>query len=74
MQINQGYKTTEFWLSLLGVALTGLVLYGVLTQEDADTILALVQNALLGTGGVIAIAAIVRNYVSMRTELKLKGA
>lgn len=72
--MKQGYKTTEFWLAMLGLALTGLVVYGVLTQEDADTILSLVQNALLGAGGGIAIAAIVRNYVTMRTKLKLKGA
>ncbi len=71
MQVKPGYKTTEFWLSLLGVAFAGLVLYGVVTQQDADTIISIVRDLLFGGGALTAITAIVRFYIDQRGALKI---
>lgn len=69
--MKPGYKTTEFWLSLLGVALAGLVLYGVVSQNEADTILATVRDLLFGGGALTAVTAIVRFYIDQRGALKV---
>lgn len=71
MNIKPGVKTTEFWLSLLGVALAGLVLYGVISQEQADTTISLIRDVLFGGGALTVIGAIVRFYIDQRGALKV---
>ncbi len=70
MKIKPGHKTTEFWLSLLGVALAGLVLYGVISQSEADTVLTLARDLLFGSGALVSIVAMVRFYIEQRGALK----
>lgn len=65
--IKQGYKTTEFWLtmvqSIAGIAVT----IGVFTPDVADTLVKAVTSIV---GGVVAIVSVV-SYIRGRTEVKL---
>lgn len=66
-EIKPGYKTTEFWItmvqSIAGIAVT----VGVFTPDIADT---LVKGITSVVGGVVAIISVV-SYIRGRTEVKL---
>ena len=63
MDIKPGYKTTEFWLTILTTGVMVLVATGVIGQADADTI-----NEL----GAELIAAVlpIALYIWSRTRVK----
>jgi|APSaa5957512622_1039677.scaffolds.fasta_scaffold55938_2 hypothetical protein len=68
--MKDGKKTTEFWLTL-GSALFGVVVaLGLFTPEQADQLLAAVQQVSEAVAGLILIVAPIWKYVKERTELK----
>ena len=70
--MKPGYKTTEFWLSLVVAILPVLVAGGVFSQTQADGLgeLAVVVAGLLGAFGVSGV--VVREYIKSRTAIKTK--
>ena len=66
METKPGYKTTEFWLSLVG-ALTGIaVLLGYLTPEESDTLNSNITSVI---GGVLTVISTV-GYALARAKTK----
>ncbi len=64
-----GYKTTEFWLSLIG-ALTGIaVLLGFVTPEESTQLNTTITAAV---GGVMSVISIV-GYAITRAKTKTEG-
>lgn len=47
METKQGYKTTEFWMTMVTAVFGALVLAGVLTQEAAAEWMAILAPVLL---------------------------
>lgn len=68
--MKSGYKTTEFWLTLLAQVLPVLVLTGVLTPNEAETVQNVAGNAITAGfafgGALIALAV----YVYGRAKVK----
>lgn len=69
MTNKNGYKTTEFWLSAVGVLLTALLAllvgYGIISTEQADLWL-----NLLVASAPIAAALIIMSYNNSRAKVK----
>ena len=63
-KMKQGYKTTEFWLTILGLIAGALVATGVLTENEGVTL----QEAVVGL--VMAILPIWQ-YIQSRTAVKV---
>jgi len=74
--MKSGYKTTEFWLTLLAQALPILVLTGVLTPHEADVVRGVAGDAIttgFAFGGALIALAV---YIYGRAQVKaaeLKG-
>lgn len=70
--MKDGYKTTEFWISLLGQILPLLVLLGVISIEQAEGVFEAGSNLILAVFGVLGLLGIVPSavYVYGRTQLK----
>ncbi|MDX1664839.1 MAG: hypothetical protein R3272_13690 [Candidatus Promineifilaceae bacterium] len=74
MQSKPGYRTTEFWLTALlnvaGAVVAILVARNMLTQQEADLWLALVQAVAVAVIPA-AIAYATASYTRSRTALKI---
>ena len=71
MKIKAGYKTSEFWFTLVSFIFSGLYLTGILTEnehkEELITVVShAVESAILISGQVL----ILYKYVKGRTEVK----
>jgi len=71
-----GIKTTEFWLTavsnLAGAVIALLAGYGLLTRENSDLWLALVQAVAVAVIP-LALALVNARYISARAEVKTKS-
>jgi len=66
MEIKEGWKTTEFWITIATSTISLLVIVGVLTTEQA----ALWHEAVLLIIAAIAATITPREYVIGRSALK----
>lgn len=66
--IKPGWKTSEFWLTILGITLSAAVIIGAITQEESDTLAA----ALEVLAGMLATMGITSNYIKGRSIIKAK--
>lgn len=66
MKVKPGFKTTEFWLSLLAMLLGAVIASGVLDTVTEDTWIV----RIIG-GAVTALAAM--GYVASRATVKTKS-
>jgi hypothetical protein len=64
--LTPGYRTTEFWLTLLAKVIAGLVALGLITSTTADA----VWKAIGATISAVAAVAAAIMYVRSRTSLK----
>jgi hypothetical protein len=52
--IKPGYKTTEFWLSVLAIVVGGLVSSGAFVEGPFAQVLGVVQSTLVALGYTVA--------------------
>jgi hypothetical protein len=70
--IKPGFKTSEFWLTLGTFLVSGLVLTGVISQDNNDQTSAIVSHVITSVCMVFAQATVVYKYISSRHEAKHK--
>lgn len=70
LPIKPGYKTTEFWTTLIFQGLSLAVIFGVITSTDSvglgSTLVKMVENVV----ALIVAGAAVVHYISSRTSIK----
>ena len=64
--IKPGWKTTEFWAMVLSAFFGILILFGVITNYESNTMLAYINNI---AGSVMTIAGVV-SYIWSRGKAK----
>lgn len=73
MKIKSGYQTSEFWLSLVATALPVLVVLGVLSPEQADTVGETASSAITELFELLAIVIPAGAYTLGRSWVKAKS-
>lgn len=71
--MKSGYKTTEFWLSVLKGLIPLLPILGILTADEAERLEVLIVEAVIAVVGLITFMQSVINYQKSRTALKLSN-
>ncbi len=66
LEPKSGYKTTEFWAMIISVAFGMLILFGVITNSQSNTMLAYVNNIM---GSLVTIVS-VASYILSRGKAK----
>jgi len=64
--IKPGWKTTEFWAMILSAGFGLLILFGVITNFESNTMLAYINNI---SGSVMTISGVV-SYIFSRGKAK----
>jgi len=64
--IKPGWKTTEFWAMIVSAGFGLLILFGVITNFESNTMLAYINNI---SGSVMTIAGVV-SYIFSRGKAK----
>lgn len=70
MDIKSGWKTTEFWLSLVGPIVALLVTFGVITSDQSKEIQSAASQVVIAIFALISTVAPVVMYVWSRTKVK----
>jgi hypothetical protein len=71
MKIKAGYKTSEFWFTLVSFIFSGFYLTGILTEnEHKEELISVVSHAVESVILVGGQAYILYKYVKGRTEIK----
>ncbi len=68
--MTPGYKTTDFWKAILCQVLTLLVVSGVVSPADGDTLAGAASNALTAAVALVANAVVIVQYIKGRVQLK----
>lgn len=68
--MKAGIKTTEFYLTVVFAIVGVLVALGVIEQEQAQTLNAAIQQAVIAVGALIAAVLPIWKYIDSRTKLK----
>ena len=71
-EVKPGYKTTEFWITLLGQAVALGVVFGIVQPQDQGTIADAAGKAVQGVFALIVSGATILSYISARVRLKDK--
>lgn len=69
--MKAGWKTSEFWLALVGPTLTALVLFGLISTETHKTLEAALGEIIVGIVGAASSAFVAIRYIAARESLKL---
>jgi hypothetical protein len=68
--MKPGYRSSEFWITVVGQCLALLALTGAINVGDKDKLETALANAITAGFTLIGSAAVVIRYISSRTELK----
>lgn len=68
--MKNGFLTSEFWTTLVGVIASLLVSQGIITLNQVDPLIKSIVAVIQGLIALGAIYKIVTNYVNGRVELK----
>ena len=68
--IKPGYKTTEFWVTLLGLAVSAAVALGWVPAADQELINGWIYETVEAVLSLAAIAVVAREYIRSRTSVK----
>lgn len=68
--MKPGYKTTEFWLTVISQVVSLLVVLDVIQASDAQLFHEAASNALVAAIVVVGNALVIIGYIKSRTELK----
>lgn len=69
-QPKSGVKTTEFYLTVASYLVGGLVLFGVLSNEEATSIVDAITVAVGAVAGLAMALAPLWKYIESRTRVK----
>lgn len=69
--MKEGYKTTEFWITLASQLLSVLVLLGLVSATDSTTLNGAVAQVITSVFVVIGNLSVIITYIKARTYLKL---
>jgi len=69
MQIRNGSKTSEFWLTLLPTVVAMLVITGVIDQGDTDMTMSLAKDIVSGVVALVSIATYIVNRSNLKKEI-----
>jgi hypothetical protein len=71
MKVKAGYKTSEFWFTLVSFIFSGLYLTGILTENDQkDELISVVSHAVESVILISGQVFILCKYVKGRSEVK----
>ena len=71
MKVKAGYKTSEFWFTLVSFIFSGLYLTGLLTENDQkDELISVVSHAVESIILISGQMLIFYKYIKGRTEVK----
>jgi ABC-type Mn2+/Zn2+ transport system ATPase subunit len=71
MKIKAGYKTSEFWFTLVSFLFSGLYLTGILTEnEQKEELITIVSHAVESVILISGQVWILAKYIKGRTEVK----
>jgi hypothetical protein len=70
--MKPGYRTTEFWVTLLGQGIALLATLGVLAAPEAATLTEAAGKLVTAAFTLASSTAVVLHYVQSRTRLKEK--
>lgn len=70
MNIKPGWQTSEFWMTVTSSIVGMLALFGVVTKEEADSIVVLVQSLVTALIGLALAVAPIVAYIKSRAEIK----
>ena len=68
--MKPGYKTTEFYLTIIGQALSLLAVLGIINASDVQPMYQIIGEMIAAGVVVVAGAWQVVSYIKSRTELK----
>lgn len=68
--MKPGYKTTEFWLTLLAQVLPVLVITGLLTGEEVETLNQAIVEVSKSIGALLVALVPLWKYIESRTRVK----
>jgi hypothetical protein len=71
-EVKPGYRTTEFWVTLIGQAVALGVVFGIVQPQDQGTIADAASKAVQGVFALIVSGATILSYISARVRLKDK--
>lgn len=71
-EVKPGWKTTEFWLTVGFQMLPLMVIFGILSQGEVDTLAQAVTEAVKAITALVVAAAPLWKYIEGRTALKFK--
>jgi hypothetical protein len=72
--MKPGWKTTEFWTTLIAQLLALLAFLGVLTPNDSQTLGEALTKSVAAVCTLLANGAVVIHYIKSRLTLKLNGS
>lgn len=71
MQVKSGYKTSEFWFTLVSFVFSGLYLTGILTEnEHKEELITVVSHAVESVILISGQMLILYRYIKGRSEVK----
>jgi len=68
--MKEGRKTSEFWLTMLAQVAGIVVLFGVFTAEDAQTLVAAIEKLVAAATGLMVALAPLIAYIKSRADVK----
>lgn len=68
--MTPGYRTTEFWVTLVQQIVPLFILFGIVNQNDADTLAQSIAALVTALFAVFAALGPVATYIKARTDLK----
>ena len=68
--MKPGYKTTEFWLTLSTLAVSGLVLFGVVSPADQAGMSDASSHLIESIVSIVTTAGVIYKYIHGRNTLK----
>lgn len=71
IKLKPGYKTSELYTTIIGVVAMVLVVLGVVSQADADTLAGAVLEIVTAIGVIVGIVYQVREYTYGRNAQKM---
>jgi len=71
MELTPGWKTSEFRATLFALLAGALVLFSVVTADEAQTLFDAVETLIKAVVGLVVAVAPLVEYIKSRTALKL---
>lgn len=68
--VKSGFKTTEFWITLLVEIISIFVIVGVLTPEEGEALVLALSDAIVVSVALVAALAPLLTYIWGRVRIK----